>query len=94
MKNLIFVFVGMGLGVAMGVYAQQFAASARGRKMRSDLSRAIRDKERAAEHLAEKARDRAARMGAKFADRVSQGAHQVAGKVDQMKEQLHSVVNE
>lgn len=94
MKNLFSGLIGMGFGVVVGMYVAQYAASAQGRKMRHDISRAMREKERAAEGVVEKARDRAARFGARMADRVSQGAHHVAGKADQMKEQLHSVVGE
>lgn len=94
MKNLFSGLIGMGVGVVVGLYVMQYATSARGRKMRQDISRTVREKERAAEDMMEKAREHAARFGAKVADRVSQGAHQMTSKVDHMKEQLHSVVGE
>lgn len=94
MKNLFSGLIGMGVGVAVGVFAMQYATSAKGRKMRRDIMRVVREKEHDAEEVVGKARDRAMRFGAKVADRVSQGAHEMTNKVDHLKEQLHSVETE
>lgn len=94
MKNLVSGLVGVGIGVLLGGYAQKYATSAHGRKMRGDVSRLMREKERDAEKIVEKAREKAAHIGVGVADKVSQGIHHVAGRVDHMKNQIHDLAHE
>ena len=92
MRMLLSGLLGLTVGVIAGMYLQQFASSAQGRKLRSDIDESMKDGIKYAERMMQQGREKAVEAGRQVVDKVSKDAHDVDNRAERAKSFIDEVV--
>lgn len=79
------MWLGLGVGAALGALAYHFARTSKGRKLRSDVCCAFHELEEDAEGILEDAKVKAAKAGSALAGKVADKAAGLKDKLDIVK---------
>lgn len=82
--------IGLGVGSIIGSYLYRYACSPKGKMMKDKINHAFHKVSGDAVDMIDTAKDKAMTAGNKVADKVSEGAWNVAEKTDDMKNKVHN----
>lgn len=83
-------WVGLGLGSVIGACIYRFVCSQKGKQVKEKVYHVFHKVHGEAEEMMDVAKDKALDTGTKVADKVADGAFNVAEKADDMKNKVHA----